>query len=54
MEYIAFDSHKHYTWVRVEDEEGRKRYEGRIEHERARRPAPVPAHPPASPAPRWR
>ena len=34
MEYIAFDSHKHYTWVRVEDEQGRKRYEGRIDHER--------------------
>lgn len=36
MQYIAFDSHKHYTWVRVEDEAGQKREEARIDHERSR------------------
>lgn len=34
MEYIAFDSHKHYTWARVEDGAGEKRQEARIDHER--------------------
>jgi transposase len=34
MEYIAFDSHKHYTWAAVESSQGEKRWEGRIAHER--------------------
>ena len=34
MEYIAFDSHKKYTWARVEDERGLVNKEGRIPHVR--------------------
>jgi len=34
MEYIAFDAHKRYTQVSVETEDGRRRYEGRIDHVR--------------------
>jgi transposase len=34
MEFIAFDSHTHYTLARVEDAEGRKTQEARIAHER--------------------
>lgn len=34
MQYIAFDSHKHYTWACVESENGKKRKEARIAHER--------------------
>jgi transposase len=32
MQYIAFDAHKRYTHVRVEDESGRRLDERRIEH----------------------
>jgi hypothetical protein len=34
MQYIAFDSHKHYTLARVENADGHKVYEARIAHER--------------------
>ena len=34
MQYIAFDSHKHYTLARGEDAAGRKMSEARIAHER--------------------
>lgn len=34
MENIAFDVHRRYTFVSVEDEMGRVMYEGRIDHER--------------------
>ena len=34
MEYIAFDSHKRYTYAVVEDEQGRIKWEGKILHER--------------------
>ena len=34
MSMIAFDSHKRYTFVRVEDEHGDHVREGRIEHRR--------------------
>lgn len=34
MEIIAFDSHKWYTFVRVEDPEGKVITQGRIEHQR--------------------
>ena len=34
MQYIAFDSHKHYTQVRVENEDGTGVQEGRIDHQR--------------------
>lgn len=34
MEYIAFDCHKRYTYVVVEDERGRIKREGKIPHER--------------------
>lgn len=34
MQYIAFDSHKHYTWACVESKNGKKRKEARIAHER--------------------
>lgn len=34
MQYIAFDSHKKYTWARVEDQDGRKIQEVRINHDR--------------------
>jgi len=32
MQYIAFDSHKRYTWALVQDEEGKVVEERRIEH----------------------
>ena len=34
MQYIAFDSHKHYTQARVEEETGGVAREVRIKHER--------------------
>lgn len=34
MEYIAFDSHKHYTWALVQDKEGKVLREQRINHTR--------------------
>lgn len=34
MEYIAFDSHKRYTFAVVTDESGRIKWEGKIPHER--------------------
>jgi hypothetical protein len=34
MQYIAFDSHKHYTQARVEDTAGSLIREARITHER--------------------
>jgi transposase len=34
MQYIAFDSHKHYTLARVEDAAGQRTAEARIAHER--------------------
>jgi len=34
MSIIAFDSHKRYTWARVEDEKGKIIEECRIEHRR--------------------
>jgi len=34
MEYIAFDSHKHYTWALVESIDGEKKRETKITHER--------------------
>src|SRR4030043_1631029 len=34
MSIIAFDSHKYYTFARVEDEAGRNVQECRIEHRR--------------------
>ncbi|MCI0655733.1 MAG: IS110 family transposase [Acidobacteria bacterium] len=34
MDYIAFDSHKRYTWASVTGPDGRVVREGRIEHER--------------------
>jgi transposase len=34
MQYIAFDSHKHYTLARVENADGHKVCEARIAHER--------------------
>jgi len=34
MSIIAFDSHKYYTFARVEDEDGRNVQECRIEHQR--------------------
>jgi transposase len=34
MQYIAFDSHKHYTQARIEDADGRRSCEARIAHER--------------------
>jgi transposase len=36
MQYIAFDSHKHYTFARVENEEGILQQEVRINHERGK------------------
>lgn len=33
-EYIAFDSHKHYTWVEREEVESRRRVQHRVEHAR--------------------
>jgi len=33
-EYIAFDSHKHYTWVEREEVESGRRVSGRLEHAR--------------------
>jgi len=33
MKYIAFDSHKRYTWVLVESREGRKLVEKKLPHE---------------------
>ena len=32
MEYIAFDSHKHYTFVSVERPDGTRLLEERVEH----------------------
>jgi len=32
MEYIALDVHKKYTWARVENTEGEKLYESRLQH----------------------
>jgi transposase len=32
MQYIAFDSHKHYTWALVQDKEGKLLREQRINH----------------------
>ena len=32
MQYIAFDSHKHYTWALVQDKEGKVLREQRINH----------------------
>jgi len=34
MSIIAFDSHKRYTWARIEDENGNNVHECRIEHQR--------------------
>ena len=34
MEIIALDSHKRYTFARVEDQQGKVIWQGRIEHER--------------------
>src|SRR2546427_12994851 len=34
MEYIALDVHKKYTWARVENTEGEKLYESRLQHAR--------------------
>lgn len=34
MQYVAFDSHKKYTWARVEDQRGHKLQEARIDHHR--------------------
>jgi len=34
MSIIAFDSHKIYTWARIEDENGNNVHECRIEHQR--------------------
>jgi len=34
MDSIAFDSHTHYAWARVEDERGQARKERRIDHAR--------------------
>jgi len=34
MSIIAFDSHKRYTWARIEDENGKNVHECRIEHQR--------------------
>ncbi len=34
MEYIAFDSHKRYTFAVVTDESDRIRWEGKIHHAR--------------------
>ncbi len=33
-QYIAFDSHKHYTFARVETDKGKLVQEQRIPHER--------------------
>lgn len=35
MQYIAFDSHKHYTWACVESVNGKKIQEAKIMHERS-------------------
>jgi len=32
MEYIALDVHKHYTWARVENDQGHKVYECKLAH----------------------
>jgi hypothetical protein len=34
MQYIAFDSHKHYTLARVENADDHRVHEARIAHER--------------------
>jgi hypothetical protein len=34
MEYIALDVHKHYTWARVENDQGHKLYESKLAHSR--------------------
>ena len=34
MEYIALDVHKHYTWARVENDQGHKLYECKLAHSR--------------------
>ncbi len=34
MEYITFDSHKHYTFVSVETQDGTRVLERRVEHAR--------------------
>jgi len=34
VEYIAFDSHRHYTQARVESEDGQRVREVRVEHDR--------------------
>lgn len=34
MEYIALDVHKHYTWARVENDQGQKLYECKLAHSR--------------------
>ncbi len=34
MQYMAFDSHKHYTLARVENADGHRVYEARIAHKR--------------------
>jgi len=34
MEYIALDVHKHYTWARVENDQGHKVLECKLAHRR--------------------
>jgi transposase len=34
MEYIALDVHKHYTWARVENDQGHKLFECKLAHSR--------------------
>jgi len=34
MEYIALDVHKHYSWARVENDQGHKLYECKLAHSR--------------------
>jgi hypothetical protein len=49
MQYIAFDSHKHYTLARVEDVTGHYTTEARIAHERGALKAFLASCEPASP-----
>ncbi len=46
---IAFDSHKHYTFARVENEDGAQTEEFRIEHRRGNIAAFLSGRPPGSP-----
>jgi transposase len=49
MSIIAFDSHKRYTFARVEDENGSDVQESRIEHRRGNIAGFLSAHQPGSP-----